>query len=169
MAEQKMADRSTQAQGIRAGYFDRDAFRQKTRSILVLQTAVAGLRYCVNEKEEAGAALLRALTPGTELRLFREPDNAADPWAIAVYTVGGQKLGYVPHFKNETIARLMDCGKAFHAYMEKPPQPENPDGFYDSGDPENPDQKGEDPPQRKRMRAITEDERFPFAVYMEES
>jgi hypothetical protein len=159
MADRQMADRSAQAQTqrMRAGFFDRDAFKQKTRSILVLQTAIAGLRYCVNEGEEEGVALLRTLTPGTELHLFREPDNAADPLAIAVYTAGGRKLGYVPHFKNETVARLMDQGKAFRAYIDEPPPPDEPDSS-----------QGDEPRRRKRMRTGTEDERFPFSVYMEE-
>jgi hypothetical protein len=138
-------------QRMRSGYFNRDAFRQKTRSILVLQTAIAGVRHCVREDEKGGKELLDTLTPGTELHLFREPENAVDPWAILVCTANGQKLGYVPHFKNEAIARLMDCGKVFRAYIDEPP-PAGPN----------------DDAHTRRTRTGTEDERFPFSVYLEE-
>jgi hypothetical protein len=121
----------------------------------VLQTAIAGLRYCVDENEEAGNALLRSLMPGTELLLFREPENEVDPWAVAVYAVSGQKLGYVPHFKNEMLARLMDCGKVFRAYIDEPST---------SLDVPNDDTHA----QQKRTRTGTEDRRFPFSVYLEE-
>lgn len=53
-------------------------------------------------------------------------------------------------FKNETIARLMDCGKVFHAYVDELPPPPK------------------DATEARRTRAPTEDYRVPFSIYMEE-
>lgn len=138
---------------LRSGFFDRDAFRKKGKSVLVLKTAVAGLCFHVDDNSKEGRRLLEALTPGTELKLFREPDNEHDEWAIAVSTSDDRELGYVTRFKNETIARLMDSGKVFHAYVdERPEPPRNAQEMYDLA----------------RNRAATEDYRLPFSVYMED-
>lgn len=138
---------------LRSGFFDRSAFRKKGRSVLVLRTAVAGLCFHVDDNSEEGRGLLESLKPGTELRLFREPDNEHDEWAIAVSTFDNRELGYVTRFKNETIARLMDCGKVFHAYVDEPPAPAgNARGARDPGE----------------RRAATEDYRLPFSIYMED-
>lgn len=147
-----MAEKQMQQQGapLRSGYFDRDAFQQKQRMILVLKTAVAGLYFHVDDNSEEGRELLDSLRPGTELHLFRDPDNEHDQWAISVYTTDDQELGYVTRFKNETIARLMDYGKVFHAFVDE--QPEAP----------------KDADEARRTRARTEDYRVPFSVYMEE-
>jgi len=45
------------------------------------------------------------------LVLKREPKNPHDAFAIAIFSEGGKKLGYVPKAKNEILARLMDAGK----------------------------------------------------------
>ncbi|NLZ18612.1 MAG: hypothetical protein GX087_12945 [Desulfobulbaceae bacterium] len=42
--------------------------------------------------------------------LKREATNSYDPLAIAVYTTGGSKLGYLPRYMNEIPATLMDQG-----------------------------------------------------------
>lgn len=104
----------------------------------------------MDDNSEEGRELLDSLTPGTELHLFRDPDNEHDQWAISVYTTDDQELGYVTRFKNETIARLMDYGKVFHAFVDE--QPEAP----------------KDADEARRTRARTEDYRVPFSVYMEE-
>jgi len=142
--------RQQQDQPLRSGFFDREAFRKKSRSILVLKTGVAGLHFHVDENSDEGRKLLEALTPGTELRLFRDTDNEHDQWAISVYTSDDKELGYVTRFKNETIARLMDCGKVFHAYVDEPPEPPK------------------DATEYRRTRAVTEDYRLPFSIYMED-
>ena len=139
-----------QAQGLRSGFFDRDAFRQKERSILVLKTAVAGLQFHVDDNSDEGRALLESLSPGTELHLFRDTDNEHDQWAISVYTSDDRELGYVTRFKNETIARLMDCGKVFHAYVDEPPEPPK------------------DATELRRTRTSTENFKLPFSIYMDD-
>lgn len=139
-----------QGQPLRSGYFDKDAFRRKGRSILVLKTAVAGLYFHVDQDSDEGRELMESLTPGTELRLFRDTDNEHDKWAISVYTSDDRELGYVTRFKNETIARLMDHGKVFHAYVDEPPEPPK------------------DAAELRRTRASTEDYSLPFSIYMDD-
>ncbi len=147
-----MAEIQMQEQGrpLRSGFFDRNAFQKKSHSILVLQTAVAGLRFHVDDNTEEGKALLESLTPGTELHLYRDTDNEHDKWAISVYTSENRELGYVTRFKNETIARLMDCGKVFHAFVDEPPEPPK------------------DENEARRTRTTTEDYKLPFSVYMDD-
>lgn len=147
-----MADHQVmqESQRLRSGYFDRDAFREKGRSVLVLKTGVAGLNFHVDESSEEGRKLMESLTPGTELKLFRDTDNEHDQWAISVYTSDDRELGYVTRFKNETIARLMDQGKVFHAYVDEQPEPPKDDT------------------ELRRTRASTENYRLPFSIYMED-
>ena len=45
------------------------------------------------------------------LVLKREPNNAYDKLAIAVYDKEERRIGYIPQKKNEILARLMDAGK----------------------------------------------------------
>lgn len=56
-----------------------------------MKTAIVGTLY---RGPEAVAALAR-LRRGDTVRLVREPDNRADPDAVAVYS-GRHHLGYVP-------------------------------------------------------------------------
>lgn len=148
-----MADHQVQEAGkpLRSGYFDRNAFRQKNRSLLVLKTAVAGLSFHVDDNSDEGRDLLEMLTPGTELHLFRDTDNEHDQWAISVYTTDNRELGYVTRFKNETIARLMDYGKVFHAYVDEPPEPPK------------------DATEARRTRTPTENYKLPFSIYMDDN
>ena len=147
MAEYQMQERG---QPLRSGYFNRDAFQQKERSILVLKTAVAGLYFHVDSNSDEGREILDALTPGTELHLFRDTDNEHDKWAISIYTTDNRELGYVTRFKNETIARLMDYGKVFHAFVDDPPEPPKDDT------------------EARRTRTVTEDYTLPFSIYMDD-
>ena len=92
------------------------------------------------------------IIPGTELILYREPDNVHDELAIAVYLTENDKLGFITRFKNETIARLMDAGKKFIAVVD---------------DPENDPEAAEiAEKERRRNRAGTENMAIPFSVYM---
>lgn len=142
-----MADLAYQEQGkpIRSGFFNSEAFREKKTSILVLKTAVAGLRIDPRSPEYADA-----LKPGAELFLYREPDNNFDDWAIAVYLTPEKRIGYVTRYKNETIARLMDIGRVFRAYVDVAPTEEQLAAM------------------KPQTSTPTEDWNLPFAVYMEE-
>ena len=114
MAEYLQQEKSEE---FHAGFFKPDTFRKKEIQIKVLETAIAGMGFHVkDEREEEN---LEKLIPGTELKLYREPDNQYDEWAIAVYYDEDDLLGYVTRYKNETIARLMDCGKKFIAIVDE--------------------------------------------------
>jgi hypothetical protein len=50
-------------------------------------------------------------TPGTPVRLVREPDNVYDPNAIAVYAENSTRVaGYVPKGQARRLAPLLDAG-----------------------------------------------------------
>lgn len=117
MADKQHVEENT---SLRAGFFNKDAFRRKEKLLLVLTTGVAGVEYCIDKDSEEGKRFLDSLTPGTELLLVRDSENTFDKWAIAVYTISKQQLGFIPRYKNETIARLMDYGKRFVAYVDEP-------------------------------------------------
>ena len=50
-------------------------------------------------------------SPGTRLRLEREPDNPHDPNAVAIYALGAtDKSGYVNKLNAKRIAPILDSG-----------------------------------------------------------
>lgn len=114
---------------------------------LVLWSGIAGIQFHVDPASARGKRILKALEPGVELTLKREPDNKYDRWAIAIYTPKDEMLGYVTRFKNESIARLMDSGFRFHAIVENEMQV-NYHAPYE-------------------QRAVTENYQIPFSVWME--
>jgi hypothetical protein len=81
--------------------------------ILSLECVVAGTTYIKNLSE-----IEKKLEKGQTLDLKREPDNKYDKFAVAIYNLQGERLGYVPRDKNETLARLMDAGKWFYAKVQ---------------------------------------------------
>jgi hypothetical protein len=80
-----------------------------SQDVFLLETHIAGLRYY--ELRQLTAPLQIA----APLVLRREPGNNHDGLAIEILTATGQKLGYVPQFRNPVIARLMDAGKSMAA------------------------------------------------------
>lgn len=135
----------------RGRMFRQDNARPKEKRILVLKTGIAGLRF--NIENEAEQKALDEITPGTELILYREPENAYDKWAIAVHLTENDKLGFITRFKNEAIARLMDAGKKFVAVADSP---------------ENDVKNGETEENLRNRQAPTEDMSFPISVYFVE-
>ena len=83
----------------------------------LLKTHVAGVKYY----EFADGDI--PLDPGGEVVLRREPDNPHDRRAIEVYTLDGQKLGYLPRRDNESPSRLMDAGIELPARLESVESP----------------------------------------------
>lgn len=132
----------------RGRMYRRDDARPKEQRTLVLKTDIAGLQFNIENDEEKKA--LHAIAPGTELMLFREPDNEYDEWAVAVYLTENDKLGFISRFKNETVARLMDAGKKFIGVVDEL------DDYTDDDEKEL----------RRRSRAPTENMALPFSVYM---
>ena len=139
-----------QKQVSRAGLYNKDSIKNKERLLLVLKTGIAGMQFHVDDDSPEGREIIQKLVPGTELKLFRDPENEHDQWAVSVYTTEDEELGYITRFKNETIARLMDYGKKFVAYVDEPPEPPK------------------DETERRRTHTPTENFDLPFSVYMEE-
>ena len=54
-------------------------------------------------------SLVKALRPGEHLKLIREPDNPYDQFAVAIYTLTGEQLGYM-HAGDSRLADHMDKG-----------------------------------------------------------
>lgn len=136
-------------------YLRPDKLKKQEERILVLKTALAGAWHHMENDEKAKA--LVELKPGTELTLYREPDNKYDEWAIAVYLGENDRIGFVTRFKNETVARLMDAGRKFIAIADAPEDEEimaKKDVFELNF--------GKDRP------APTENTKYPFSIYMVE-
>ena len=71
---------------------------------------VAGTSFC--DLEDIEPELLIDLV----LDMKRDGNNKFDVFAVALY-FGATKIGYIAKNKNETVARLMDAGKAFFATL----------------------------------------------------
>lgn len=78
--------------------------KQKGKKLLLLECQIHGSHYyqCLNLVKE------NKLKKGEQLLLRREPHNEYDNFAIEVYNLDQQKLGYVPKHLNQVIATLMD-------------------------------------------------------------
>lgn len=139
------------SQSFRGRMFRQDTSKPKERRILVLKTGLAGAQF--NIKNEAERDALNNIQPGTELLLYREPDNKYDEWAIGVYLTEEDKIGFMSRFKNETIARLMDAGKKFIGIADDPAEQKEEDTFSDKP---------------RTRKAPTENMAIPFSVYLVE-
>lgn len=76
-------------------------------TIYLQSVMVAGMKYYIKE----GMILLE----GDKIKLKREPDNVYDKYAIELFTMKGDKIGYIPRKTNKVFARLMDGGKILSA------------------------------------------------------
>ena len=83
------------------------------REIFLLNDIVAGTSYCKNIED-----VIDQVTPGTILKMRRDPDNEVDEFAIGIY-IGTTRIGWIPMKNNLIIARLMDAGKAFTCKVVK--------------------------------------------------
>ena len=135
---------------VKGGFFKKNFSKSETLT-LVLKTGIAGLYYKLSpETDEKDKALLQSLAVGTQLKLYRDVNNIHDKFAIIVCTLEGKELGYITRFKNETIARLMDLGREFKAFVgEKPDEPE-------------------DEIEERRTVAVSEDYTIPIDIFMVE-
>lgn len=138
-------------QSFRGRMYRRDNSKPKEHRILVLKTGIAGLQFHIENEEEMKA--LHMIAPGTELMLFREPDNEYDEWAVAVHLTEDDKLGFISRFKNETIARLMDAGKKFI-------------GVVDELEDDPVDEESFENEMGRNRHAPTENMAVPFSVYL---
>jgi HIRAN domain len=74
------------------------------RKIHLQEVYVAGFQY----HEGMNRMVESSLFVGQELLLVREPDNPYDGNAVAVFTLEGRKLGYIPRDVNEIPAAMYD-------------------------------------------------------------
>jgi hypothetical protein len=70
-------------------------------------------------------AALRRLRVGQQVQVVREPDNPQDPNACAVYTLGGDNLGYVPRDDAADVAAAVDSGDVMIGYVGRVGEMEN--------------------------------------------
>jgi hypothetical protein len=69
-----------------------------------VKTAIVGTKHY----GPLAVAALARLRPGDPVRLVREPYNPEDRNAIAVLSIHGQMLGYIPRERNVAMARTLD-------------------------------------------------------------
>lgn len=74
------------------------------RRVYLFETRVAGFQYHDGMQPEVAARLV----PPLDLVLVREPENPYDELAIAVYTLDGYHLGYIPRAENQILAAIAD-------------------------------------------------------------
>ena len=140
-------------QFFRGRMYQKDHSHPKEQRILVLKTGIAGLQFHIESEEEQAA--LDNMAPGTELMLYRDPDNEYDEWAIAIHLTEVDKLRFITRFKNETIARLMDAGKRFVGVVDDPETDETAREIVEKE-------------RRRSRRAPTENMAIPISIYLVE-
>lgn len=75
--------------------------------VLLLSEHVAGRRYWRADD------VWDYLRPGVPVAMTAEPDNASDPWAVALSVVIDDvpyKIGYLPRGRNRMVAALLQQG-----------------------------------------------------------
>lgn len=82
------------------------------RRILLQESPLAGFQY------HRGSAIWPFLREGEKLSLVRESFNAHDSDAVAVY-FRNDKLGFIPHRENCTIAQMLDRGEKLNAKITR--------------------------------------------------
>lgn len=90
-------------------FLARDAPELAARGLRVAGVAGAA-------RHHAGALASDAAAPGSRLELRRDPGNAHDPNAIAVYG-GGEQVGWVPRELAAEIAGEIDADRSWSAVM----------------------------------------------------
>lgn len=80
-----------------------------TESGSVITCWIAGWRFY------EGDLVLSELNPGTRLDLRRDTSNPHDMHAVAVFTVGGAKLGFVPVFHSDVVFGALSKGQDVQA------------------------------------------------------
>jgi hypothetical protein len=89
------------------------------RSVLIQESAIAGFQF------HRGDAIWGSLAVGARLSLVREPSNAHDPDAVAVF-FKQEMLGYVPRAENRAVAQMLDRGENLKATITKMSEGEDP-------------------------------------------
>ena len=84
----------------------------ENRSVLIQESAIAGFQF------HRGDAIWESLAVGAQLSLVREPSNAHDPDAVAVF-FKNEMLGYVPRAENRAVAQMLDRGERLEASISE--------------------------------------------------
>lgn len=79
--------------------------------------AVVGIDY-PNRRGPSRAMEVRLCAPGEPVALRPEPTNPADPRAVAVYSVRGVQIGYVPAERAPRLAALLQRGTPVAAIFQ---------------------------------------------------
>ena len=77
-----------------------------------MKTTIVGTKFRVGGVEE-----MAKLRKGARVVLVREADNAHDRNAVAVYSITGSHLGYIPRLVNADLAGALDVGQSFEAIV----------------------------------------------------
>jgi len=89
------------------------------RMILLQESPVAGFQY------HRGHDIWPFLREGERVSLVRESFNGHDHDAVAVY-FRNDKLGFIPHRQNTTIAQMLDRGEKLNAKITRLLDENNP-------------------------------------------
>lgn len=84
-----------------------DAVSPFKQEIFLLEIVVAGTTFCKEIK-----SIEEQIVTEKMLTMKREPNNAYDKFAIAIY-LDNIRIGFVPAEMNLVCSRLMDAGKMF--------------------------------------------------------
>ncbi len=77
------------------------------------------LTYVVGLKYENRLQHINGLSIGMKLSLVRELENTVDPYALAVYSLSGNKLGYIRSSRAFIFSTLLDQGFTVECVVEK--------------------------------------------------
>ncbi len=88
-------------------------------TVQLQESSVAGLQY------HDGEIIWSQLQETDSLQLVREPGNAHDENAVAVYWKR-YKLGYLPRTENTTISQMLDRNEYLTAHVTKLKESRNP-------------------------------------------
>ena len=97
---------------------------KRLKKIPILKCCTVWLRNFTDEYSE----------PGRQLMLVREPDNEYDRWATKICSLSGIMFGYLPSWKNQSVARLMDAGKNISVFVDECSHIYEKGYFYRSGE-----------------------------------
>lgn len=87
---------------------------------LIQESCLAGFSHYMGE------TVWPLLSAGDPLALVREPDNAFDAQAVAVYW-NNLQLGYVPRAQNTAVAQMLDRGTALESCVVAKDESASPD------------------------------------------
>lgn len=86
-------------------------------ALTALSLAIAGIDY-PNKRGPTRAFELRLCVPGESVELRPEPNNPADPLAVAVYSARGIQLGYLTAERAPWIGAMIRNGREIQAIFQ---------------------------------------------------